>query len=143
MNTQNLLLFLISHHHEDQLHHTVCFKFRGKKLHVCARGLGKYSALISSTLFFFSFNLPDWLRIFILVGFPLPSFADWITQTLSMRESKNWMRVCTGFFLGCAYGLLLKLMIVGDELFVFGILVLISFTILAFLVKMYGRRIKN
>ena len=82
---------------------------RGRTLHICAR----CSALIvgwvaGGFIHLFVFLIPmNPLTFFGAFLLSLPAVIDWSTQTLEMRESRNFIRAITGFLLGYAVGLVL------------------------------------
>jgi hypothetical protein len=43
----------------------------------------------------------------------LPSFVDWLTQSCKLRESRNFIRASTGYFLGISWGLFAMMLIRG------------------------------
>ena len=134
---QKLLFLLLSHHGSEKLHRTIHVRLWGKDLYFCARGVGRYSGLLSAVTASYLLTFPSWFYSLIFVFFPLPSIVDWITQKLGSRESRNWIRVTTGYLLGIAQGYLLISLVKGmTQLSVFGITVLVLYLFsVCFLVK--------
>ena len=109
-----LLFLLLSHHKPDKLHRTIHINIRGKTIYLCARCTGKYSALLSVFIaWFLGYGFPAWAYFPLFTFLPLPSVVDWFTQSCKLRESKNTIRVCTGFLLGIAEGLVLLTIVKG------------------------------
>jgi len=76
--------------------------------------------------------------------FPLPSTIDWLTQSIGIRESKNWIRVLTGHLLGIAWGLLFLSLISGMlHLFLHGVLILATYVASVFLFIWKTNALKN
>jgi len=76
--------------------------------------------------------------------FPLPSTIDWLTQSIGVRESKNWIRVLSGHLLGIAWGLLFLSLIKGMlYLFLYGILILATYFASIFIFSWKINTLKN
>lgn len=103
------LLYLLSHHTEDHLDRAICVKFFGKKICFCARCTGLTLGFISGALlqyFGFITYLGENLSLFLAICLALPALIDWWTQSFFGRESKNYIRVPTGYSLGFGITLL-------------------------------------
>ena len=137
---ESLLFLLLSHHRVDTLHRTIQVRIGQRDLYLCARGVGRYSGLIVSFILNSFLSIPLWLYSFGFVFFPLPSTFDWATQKIGLRESRNSIRVSTGFLLGVSQGLLIVSYLKGLEpITQFGGGVLI-FYFLCFCVARYWKR---
>jgi len=101
----------------------------GKDYHFCSRCLGKYSGILAVfVLFLTGLRVPMWLHLWGMALFPLPATVDWLTQSMRMRESKNGIRLFTGFLFGNAWGLLFLSLICGMFLhFFYGIIILAAY----------------
>lgn len=109
-----LLFLLLSHHRPEKLHRTLHIPFRGRNIYLCARCTGEFSAILSLLIvWLLGFEFPAWLYLPLISILPLPAAADWVTQSCKMRESRNTIRVFTGFLLGIAKGLILLMLING------------------------------
>nr|MDO8082627.1 DUF2085 domain-containing protein [Candidatus Freyarchaeota archaeon] len=103
------ILYLLSHHTEEHLDRAICLKFFGKKICFCARCTGLTLGFISGVLlqyFRFINYLDENLSLFLAIGLALPAMVDWWTQSVFGRESKNYIRVPTGYSLGIGVTLL-------------------------------------
>ena len=112
---RHLLLFLLlSHHRPEQLHRTIHVNFRGRNIYLCARCTGEYSGILSLFIaWFLGFDFPAWLYLPLISILPLPSAFDWVTQSCKLRESRNTIRIFTGFLLGITKGLFLLMLVKG------------------------------
>ena len=109
-----LLLLLLSHHMPEKLNRTIHVRFRGRSIHVCARCTGVYSGALSvfvAGFFGFGFPLGSYVLLFALL--PIPSAIDWMTQSCKKRESRNAIRISTGFLFGVSQGLFLLMIVNG------------------------------
>ncbi len=107
-----IFFLLLSHHMPQRLHRTIRVGFRGKNIYLCSRCTGIYPAILSVFVAsFFGFNFPAWSILPLLALLPLPSAVDWVTQSCKKRESKNIIRVVTGFLLGISEGLVILLLV--------------------------------
>jgi uncharacterized membrane protein len=104
---ESLLFLLLSHHRADKLHRTIHLRIGQRDLYLCARGVGRYSGLVAAFIMNGFLGIPLWLYPYGFVFFPLPSTMDWATQKIGLRESRNSIRVSTGFLLGVSQGLLI------------------------------------
>jgi len=137
---ESLLFLLLSHHRADKLHRTIQVRLGKRNLYLCARGVGRYSGLIASFIMNGFLGIPLWLYPYGFVFLPLPSTIDWATQKIGLRESRNSIRVSTGFLLGVSQGLLLVSYLKGLRLITqFGVGVLI-FYFLCFCIAKYWKR---
>ncbi len=120
---KSLWFLLLSHHGPSRLHRTFHLRVVGKDVYLCARCTGIFLGFITA---FFLFSALSSATAFVLMAlFPLPTAADWVTQTLGLRESKNWIRVGTGYLLGVAWGFFLSFLIGGNlKIFLYGLMVL-------------------
>jgi uncharacterized membrane protein len=109
-----LLFLLLSHHPPERLHRTIRMPLRGRNIYLCARCTGQLSGILSLLVaWFLGFEFPAWLYLSLVAILPLPSAVDWVTQSCKLRESRNTIRVATGFLLGVTKGLLLLMLIKG------------------------------
>ena len=135
----SLAFLLLSHHEIENLHRTIHIRFMGKEYYFCSRCTGKFSGVIAVfVLFLLGLNIPREAYLLIMALFPLPSTIDWVTQSIGIRESKNWIRVITGHLLGITWGLLFLSLIGGMlHLFFYGVLILATYlaSILLFIWK--------
>jgi uncharacterized membrane protein len=110
----DLLFFLLSHHSRRKLHRTIQVAFRGKRMYLCARCTGICSGILSTiALRFLGFAVPHFLYVPLISALPAPATLDWMTQSCGLRESKNAIRITTGYLLGAAEGLALLLLASG------------------------------
>lgn len=112
---RDLLLFLLlSHHRPEKLNRTIHVSFRGRSVYLCARCTGKYLGILSVIVAgFLGSGFPTWLYLPLFSILPVPSIVDWITQCCKLRQSRNIIRICTGYFLGISEGLLLLMLVRG------------------------------
>jgi len=110
----SLLFLLLSHHRPQKLHRTIHIHIKGRDIHLCARCTGIWAGIITAFLaFFFRLDLPAWLYVFLLAILPAPAMLDWVTQTCKLRESRNAIRVLTGYFSGIGWGIFFILLAKG------------------------------
>jgi uncharacterized membrane protein len=132
-NWRYLLFLLASHHPEEKLNHTIRVGFHGKNVFLCSRCTGVavgMVAIFAANLFGREFPLTFYLPLIALL--PLMAVVDWFTQSAKLRESKTWLRIISGFFLGNSYALILLLLTGGFYLrflFAFGIVAGYAFSI--------------
>lgn len=71
------------------------FVFRGRQVPLCSRCCGIFVG--------FAFSLV--LRVGLVACFVimLPLLLDGITQAVHMRQSRNWLRVCSGILFGIGF----------------------------------------
>lgn len=111
---QLLLFLLLSHHRPERLHRTLHLRLRGRNIYLCARCTGEFMGILALFIpWFLGIELPPWLFLPLISILPLPSAADWVTQSCKLRESRNTIRVSTGFLLGITKGLLLLMLVKG------------------------------
>jgi len=123
---ENFWFFLLSHHPAQMLNHTLHFRVGERDVYLCARCTGYFLGFIVS--FFIFSTLPSSIAFVLMILFPFPATIDWATQTLGIRESKNWIRVGTGYLLGIAWGFLFLFMLHGIlEMILYAILVLVFY----------------
>jgi uncharacterized membrane protein len=120
------LLFLIgSHHPPEKLHRTIRIGFRRKYVFLCSRctgaALGIASILVANM---FALRLPIEVYLPLISFLPLAAVVDWFSQSAKLRESKNWIRIISGFLLGSSEALFLLLIVNG-----FFLMALVSFGI--------------
>ena len=141
----SLLFLLLAHHEVKNLHRTIHIRFLGKDYYLCSRCTGKYSGILAAfVLFLLGLQIPAWLHLLIMAFFPLPSTVDWLTQSIGMRESKNWIRVITGYLLGIALTLLFLSLIEGTfHLFLYGVLILAAYLAPIFIFSWKINALKN
>jgi len=136
----SLSFLLLAHHETKNLHRTIHMRFLGKDYYLCSRCTGKYSGVLAVFVsFLLGLHIPTWLHLLIMAFFPLPSTIDWLTQSIGIRESKNWIRILTGHMLGIAWGLLFLSLIRNMlHLFLYGVLILATYfaSIFIFIWKM-------
>ncbi|KPV62730.1 MAG: hypothetical protein AOA66_1226 [Candidatus Bathyarchaeota archaeon BA2] len=109
-----LLFLLLSHHRLEKLHRTIHISFRGRNVYLCARCTGAYSGILSIFVAcFLGFDFPTWLYPPLFSVLPIPAAVDFITQSCKLRESRNTIRVCTGYILGIGEGLFLLMLVRG------------------------------
>jgi len=110
----SLLFFLLSHHKPEKLHRTIHLSLRGRTVYLCARCTGIYTGILSVLVaWFLGFNLSASLYLPLFSILPAPSIVDWITQSCKLRESRNTIRISTGFLLGISEGLFLLMLVKG------------------------------
>ena len=122
----SLLFFLLSHHKPEKLHRTIRISLRGRNVYLCARCTGIYTGILSVLIaWFLGFNFPEWLYLPLFSILPAPSIVDWLTQSCKLRESRNTIRISTGYLLGISEGLFFLMLIKGlFYLFLFALAVL-------------------
>jgi len=109
-----LLFLLLSHHRPEKLHRTIRVNFRGRNVYLCARCTGIYSGILSVFVaWFLGFDFPTWLYLPLFSLLPVPSTVDWITQSCKLRESKNPIRISTGYILGISCGIFFLMLVKG------------------------------
>ena len=97
------LLYLLSHHTEEHLDRTIGLKILGRKIHLCARCTGTTLGFVTGiVLLSFSIvpNLGEYWSLFLAIVLAMPAMIDWWTQSALGRESKNYIRLPTGYSLG-------------------------------------------
>lgn len=125
MNIRNFFFLLLAHHSRDNLSHTIRISLGKRKIYLCARCTGIYTALIISLLLFaFVFNiesLPVWGSCLLAYTFGLPVILSWSKQTITDRDNSNRTRISTGIGGGIGLALLFFLPTPLRELSLFGI----------------------
>ena len=125
-NWRYLLFLLVSHHPPGRLHRTIRVSFMGKNVYLCSRCTGTSLGIIGvfvANAFGASFPIEFYLPLISFL--PVVAAVDWFTQSAKLRESKNSIRVASGFLLGISEALFLLLIING-----FLFMLLVSFTVL-------------
>ncbi|MHA1579974.1 MAG: DUF2085 domain-containing protein [Candidatus Freyarchaeota archaeon] len=106
---KRVLLYLLSHHTEEHLDRALCIKLFGRRLYICARCTGLTLGFITGILMQ-AFSIITYLEVrislLLVVCLALPAMVDWWTQSVFGRESKNYIRVPTGYALGFGITLL-------------------------------------
>ncbi|MBE3116445.1 DUF2085 domain-containing protein [Candidatus Bathyarchaeota archaeon] len=113
-NWRYLLFLIVSHHPQEKLHRTIRIGFRRKYVYLCSRCTGTIfgmTAIFAANAFGLRFPLEAYLPLISLL--PLVAAIDWFTQSAKLRESKNWLRISSGFLLGSSEALFLLLVIDG------------------------------
>jgi uncharacterized membrane protein len=124
---------MISHHPHERLHRTIHIGFKRKHIYLCSRCTG---TVLGITAIFatntFGLKVPMEFCLPLISLLPLMAAIDWFTQSAKLRESKNWLRISSGFLLGNSEGLFLLLFINGfflEFLVVLGIASIYAFSI--------------
>jgi uncharacterized membrane protein len=132
----SLTFLLLSHHRPEKLHRTIHISVQGKELYLCARCTGVWTGITSSFLaFFLGLGLPQWLYLPLLTVLPAPAMVDWTTQTCKLRESRNAIRVGTGYLLGVGWGLFFLLLVGGMlHLFLFALMILGTYILSVYMI---------
>lgn len=113
-NWRYLLFLIVSHHPPGRLHRTIRIGFRRKYIYLCSRCTGTIlgmTAIFAANTFGLRFPIEFYLPLVSLL--PLVAAIDWFTQSAKLRESKNWLRISSGFLLGNAEALFLLLIVDG------------------------------
>ena len=113
-NGRYLLFLIVSHHPPERLHRTIRIGFRQKYFYICSRCTGTFLGIIAifaANTFGLRFPIEFYLPLISLL--PLVAAIDWFTQSAKLRESKNWLRIGSGFVLGNSEALFLLLIIGG------------------------------
>ena len=96
---------LLSHHDEQEAHHTIRFQVAGRQVAVCARCLGLYPTLLTVLALearLGPLGLPDrWLWVWGLVT---PAVVDYGRARLFDTPGSNRTRLLTGFLAGVGLG---------------------------------------
>jgi len=134
----SLMFFLLSHHRPEKLHRTIHICIKRRHLYLCARctgiWMGMLSIFIASLL---GLDLPLWLYLLLLTVLPAPAMIDWTTQSCKIRESKNLIRVGTGFLLGIGWGLFFLLLAKSMlYLFLVGLMILCAYILLVYVIAL-------
>jgi uncharacterized membrane protein len=99
--------YLLSHHSPERWHRTLAVRRAGRVLHLCARCLGQAVgslAWVSCAIAALFEHFPMFsLRVQAVVALlPMAAALDWATQSMTLRESTNQLRVASGAMLGFA-----------------------------------------
>jgi uncharacterized membrane protein len=103
------LLYILSHHTEEHLDRTISLKIFGREIRLCARCTGLTLGFVTGlVLLYFSVipNLGEYLSLILAIVLALPTMVDWWTQSVFGRESKNYIRLPTGYSMGFGITLL-------------------------------------
>ncbi|WP_018248044.1 DUF2085 domain-containing protein [Orenia marismortui] len=95
-----------SHHPYSELDRTLKLNLFNKKVYLCARCTGQYLALFLFMLFQAKIDYSS-IPFEIISILPLFATLDWLTQTLEIRKSNNYLRVITGGVFGVWLGIIL------------------------------------
>lgn len=140
----SLLFLLFAHHRHGELQRTIHLKLWNRDLYLCARGVGRYSGLITVFVLNSFLSIPTWLYPVSFVFFPIPSTFDWALQKAGKRESRNSIRIPTGFLVGISQGFLIISYLYGMTLiFAFGITVMSLYFLMFCFAKYKKRRVNN
>jgi len=140
-NWRYLLFLMMSHHPPEKIHRTIRIGFRKKYVNICSRCTGTSLGII--TIFItnsFGIRFPIEFYLPLISILPLVAAIDWFTQSAKLRESKNWLRIGSGFLLGISEALFLLLIIGGFFWKVFVTLGIVS--IYAFLIYLIAVKTK-
>ena len=135
-----------SHHrkgHIDYYTHTFRVSIRGNDFYLCARCTGIYSAFLSFSfvgiLFGYSFfqnRFDPYLSLLFSIIFVLPLLADWGTQKLKLRESRNSLRFITGFIFGIGFWFAQFTL----EIYVFELLAMGIYSLIMYIITIIGKK---
>ncbi len=98
----SLSFLVLSHHTRANLNRTWKLRVRGKDLYICSRCTGVAIGFVAALLFRQAVLLFSQNSI-LLLALPAFAMADWVLQTLKLHESKNPVRIASGFFLGLCW----------------------------------------
>jgi uncharacterized membrane protein len=141
---ESLLFLLLAHHGHDQLQRAIHLKLWNRDLYLCARGVGRYSGLVAVFILNCFLQTPLWLYPISFVFFPIPSTFDWTLQKAGNRESRNSIRIPTGFLVGVSQGLLIvSYFQCMTQIFYFGIVVMMLYFLVFCFAKYQKRRVNN
>ena len=140
----SLIFFLLSHHSPEKLNRTIHISIKGRHLYLCARCTGVWTGMMSIFLAFFSVDLPAWLYVLLLAVLPAPATVDWITQSCKLRESRNAIRIGSGFLLGVSWGLFFLSLTKGMlHLFLIGLAIICAYIFLIYIVALKTKFLDN
>ncbi len=92
--------------------HWITIRPFGRELHLCARCSGVVLGFTTSEILpqilvsSMNYSIPFHLGLSVSLVLALPSIIDWTTQSLNLRQSKNNLRLLTGFLEGLGVGVL-------------------------------------
>ncbi len=100
------LHLIVSHHEPPFMNRCWHFRVGSHTLHICARCSALLLGIITAFAiqFYILYIEVTPLNFFFAFLMSLPAVADWSTQTLEIRESRNSIRAITGFLLGYGVG---------------------------------------
>jgi uncharacterized membrane protein len=101
-----LWTIFFAHHETDRLDRCYRIRIRNASFHICARCSGIFlgACLSIYALNFVLFNAPQIIVEGLVILFPIPAIADWLTQVSGRRESFNKLRFYSGLMLGSSIG---------------------------------------
>ncbi|MEM4587128.1 MAG: DUF2085 domain-containing protein [Candidatus Jordarchaeales archaeon] len=139
---KKILLFLLSHHSEEYAHRTLRIRFFSSEVRLCARCSGLTLGFIFGIAVYYCFwkwlFLSEATAVALVIFSLMPALLDWGTQSVFRRESKNWLRVITGFLLG--FGITFTRFI---SIYTFLLLVLLFYSIAATIIFVRVRKLKE
>lgn len=94
---------MISHHPPSLYSHCLRVSILGKSLYFCSRCSGIYGGLGIGVIFLFFLHIPlepQWLWFMLALALGFSTVADWMTQRLAPRKTRNLVRFSTGFLSG-------------------------------------------
>jgi uncharacterized membrane protein len=135
-NWSYLLFLLLAHHPHERLHRTIHISLKRKKIYLCSRCTGTFlgiTTILVTNLLGLRFPLEFYLPFISFL--PLAAAVDWFTQSAKLRESKNFIRISSGFLLGNAEALFLILIMNGLALtFLFALAILSIYALSIYLI---------
>jgi uncharacterized membrane protein len=113
-NWRYLLFLLASHHPYERLHRTIRLGFGKRNIYLCSRCTGTVLGIAAIfAAYIFGLKFPTEFYLPLIAFLPLAAAVDWFTQSAKLRESKNWLRLSSGFLLGSSEALVFLLIIGG------------------------------
>ena len=107
---------ICAHHrkgHIDYYQHTIPITIKDNEFRLCARCTGIYSGLFSAIIieavygyWLFGNSLDPVYSLISSIILATPLLIDWGTQKVGLRESRNSLRVVTGFLFGIGFSLI-------------------------------------
>jgi uncharacterized membrane protein len=94
---------MISHHPPSLYSHCLRVSILGKSLYFCSRCSGIYGGLGIGVLLLLLLRIPlepAWLWFMFALALGFSTVADWMTQRLAPRKTRNLVRFSTGFLSG-------------------------------------------
>jgi uncharacterized membrane protein len=86
--------------------HWITINFNGKQVKLCARCFGTVIGFLATLLPLSLIEFKASLNLFYLcIALATPSIIDWLTQSWKLRDSKNSLRLITGFTNGSSVAL--------------------------------------
>ncbi|MHA1298829.1 MAG: DUF2085 domain-containing protein [Candidatus Helarchaeota archaeon] len=141
---------ICAHHrkgHIDYYTHTILLNFRDKEIRLCARCTGIYTGLIVGIVgpaifgfWLFGKSFDPYKSLISAIILATPLLIDWGTQKVGLRESKNILRVTTGFLFGVGFSLIQF----TREIFFWTAIVIVSYASIMFsLIAIRNMKSKN